>query len=264
MEKRKTYPYILFPPEALTEALNVLLKSTGNEQEKASFTYLLVSFENEEWEHDTFEEFAADLRRSPQGYSYEKDFKSCKLRVLQYAEKCVVLVSAPNRQVIESTFEVFERHASTSTIEHTEITKEPPTVFIGHGRSLQWRELKDYLHEQHGYPVEAYEVGARAGHTIRDILEIMLEKSSFAILVLTGEDEDKEGKMHPRLNVVHELGLFQGTLGFSKAIALLEDGTEEFSNIHGIQQIRYTKGNIRETFGDVLATLRREFFEIDA
>jgi predicted nucleotide-binding protein len=120
--------------------------------------------------------------------------------------------------------------------------------------------LKDHLHDQHGYPVEAYEVGARAGHTIRDILETMLAESAFAILVLTGEDEDKKGKLHPRLNVVHELGLFQGVLGFSKAIALLEDGTEEFSNIHGIQQIRYSKGNIRETFGDVLATLRREFF----
>lgn len=40
---------------------------------------------------------------------------------------------------------------------------------------------------------------------------------------------------------------------------LLEEGTQEFSNIQGIQQIRYSKGNIRETFGDVLATIRREF-----
>jgi hypothetical protein len=48
-------------------------------------------------------------------------------------------------------------------------------------------------------------------------------------------------------------------LGFSKAIVLLEDGTEEFSNIAGIQQIRFAKGNIKETFGEVLAVLRREF-----
>jgi len=39
----------------------------------------------------------------------------------------------------------------------------------------------------------------------------------------------------------------------------LEDGTEEFSNIHGINQIRYGQGNIKETFGEVLATLKREF-----
>ena len=120
-------------------------------------------------------------------------------------------------------------------------------------------DLKDHLQDKHGYDVQAYEIGSRAGHTIRDILEEMLEESSFALLVLTGEDETKDGKLHARQNVVHETGLFQGKLGFSRAIVLLEDGTEEFSNIAGIQQIRFSKGNIKETFGDVLAVLKREF-----
>ena len=87
----------------------------------------------------------------------------------------------------------------------------------------------------------------------------MLIKSSFAILVLTAEDKDESGSFRARQNVIHELGLFQGHLGFSRAIVLLEEGTEEFSNIHGIHQIRYSKGNVRETYGDVLATLHREF-----
>jgi predicted nucleotide-binding protein len=134
-----------------------------------------------------------------------------------------------------------------------------PVVFIGHGGSAQWRDLKDHLHELHGYVVEAYETGARAGHAIRDILESMLTSSSFAILVMTAEDEQRDGTMRARQNVVHEVGLFQGKLGFARAIVLLEEGTEEFSNIHGLNQIRYSKGNIRETYGDVLATLRREF-----
>ena len=89
----------------------------------------------------------------------------------------------------------------------------------------------------------------------------MLGKSTFAILVMTGEDETKDDKLMPKMNVAHELGLFQGRLGFKRAIVLLEDGTEEFSNIHGMHQIRFPKGNIKETFGDVLATLRREFPE---
>ena len=87
----------------------------------------------------------------------------------------------------------------------------------------------------------------------------MLGKSSFAIIVMTAEDEDKDGKFHPRANVIHELGLFQGRLGFSKAIILLEDGTEEFSNIEGINQIRYSKNNIKETYGEVIASIKREF-----
>ncbi len=87
----------------------------------------------------------------------------------------------------------------------------------------------------------------------------MLAESSFAVLVLTGEDVHRDGKEHARENVVHELGLFQGHLGFTRTVALLEEGVKEFSNIYGVNQIRFSKGNIRETFGDILATIRREF-----
>jgi len=40
----------------------------------------------------------------------------------------------------------------------------------------------------------------------------MLGKTSFAILVMTGEDKIEDGEMRARQNVVHELGLFQGKL----------------------------------------------------
>ena len=110
----------------------------------------------------------------------------------------------------------------------------------------------------HGYTVIAYEIGARAGHAIRDILKSMIAHSSFAVLVMTAEDKDPDDNFHARPNVIHELGLFQGYLGFDRAIALLEEGTQEFSNIHGMHQLRYDRGRIKETFGDVLATIRRE------
>jgi len=131
-------------------------------------------------------------------------------------------------------------------------------VFIGHGRSRLWRDLKDHLHDQHGIKVTAYETGARAGLTIQEILQELSSRASLALLVHTGEDIDQNGQFHSRENVVHETGLFQGKLGFRRAIVLLEDETSEFSNIAGLQQIRFQKGNIKETFGDVLAILRRE------
>ena len=89
----------------------------------------------------------------------------------------------------------------------------------------------------------------------------MMSKSAFALLVLTCDDDVGDGKFRPRQNVIHEAGLFQGHLGFSRAIILLEEGVdlEDFSNIEGIHQIRFTKDNIKETFGYVLATIRREF-----
>ncbi len=136
--------------------------------------------------------------------------------------------------------------------------KQPTKIFIGHGRSAQWKDLRDHLRDMHGIDVVAYESGARAGHTIRDIVEEMADQSDMAFLVHTAEDDMADGKQQSRPNVVHETGLFQGKLGYTKAIVLLEKGCEEFSNLAGVQQIRFAKGNIRETFGDVLATIKRE------
>jgi predicted nucleotide-binding protein len=75
---------------------------------------------------------------------------------------------------------------------------------------------------------------------------------------MTAEDEQADGKIRARENVVHEVGLFQGRLGFSKAIVLLEDGCEEFSNIHGLGQIRFPNKNIGAKFEDIRAVLERE------
>jgi len=51
----------------------------------------------------------------------------------------------------------------------------------------------------------------------------MLDAAAFAFLILTAEDEQADGRLYARMNVVHEAGLFQGRLGFARAIVLLED-----------------------------------------
>ena len=86
----------------------------------------------------------------------------------------------------------------------------------------------------------------------------MLDQADFAFLILTGEDEKSDGKLDPRLNVVHESGLFQGKLGFKKAIILREEGCEDFSNVHGLTAIRFPKGNIGAEFEEVRRVLERE------
>jgi predicted nucleotide-binding protein len=60
------------------------------------------------------------------------------------------------------------------------------------------------------------------------------------------------------MNVVHEAGLFQGRLGFRKAIVLLEEGCEPFSNIDGLGQIRFPRGRISACFEQVREVLERE------
>ncbi|MGD0946274.1 MAG: nucleotide-binding protein [Candidatus Binatia bacterium] len=232
---------------------------TGNGVEQSCLT---VEVDGAEWTYNAEEEFFADYRRSAGDAVFQLDRPGGTLRVQASSTSAKVRILAPARPRLEAISAVFEQAAERCALpEPPEPPPEPvrPTIFIGHGRSTLWRDLKDHLHEKHGYSVAAYEIGARAGHAIRDVLEQMLAKSAFALLVMTGEDETADGKIHARQNVVHETGLFQGRLGFGRAVVLLEEGTEEFSNIHGLEQIRFSKGNIKETFGDVLATIRREF-----
>lgn len=131
-------------------------------------------------------------------------------------------------------------------------------IFIGHGRSHAWRDLKDFLKERVQLPVDEFNRMSVAGTTTVERLNEMLDSARLAFLVMTAEDEESEGKARARQNVVHEVGLFQGRLGFKKAIVLLEEGCEEFSNIAGLSQIRFPKGNVAATFEEVRRVLERE------
>jgi hypothetical protein len=117
-------------------------------------------------------------------------------------------------------------------------------VFIGHGRASAWRELKDFIQDRLGLPWDEFNRIPVAGVTNIARLSEMLDGAAIALLVMTAEDELTDGEIQARMNVVHEAGLFQGRLGFTKAIVLLEDGCSEFSNIQGLGQIRFPKGNI--------------------
>lgn len=255
MKKTKGYR-AFFEPETIGEAYQKLKECYPKERDYVEIR--TVKIEGNEWSHDTDQEFFADYRHCSSAH-YEKRSIKAGIKVRFFMSKTEVSVEAEKRSEIESVFEIFERHLQQSLLREEIEPEEKPIIFIGHGRSGQWRDLKDHLHEMHGYQVEAYEVGARAGHAIRDVLEDMLARSTFAVIVMTGEDKDSEGRVHPRDNVIHELGLFQGKLGFNRAIAVVEEGTEVFSNIEGIEQLRFSKGNIKELFGHIVATLQREF-----
>ena len=131
-------------------------------------------------------------------------------------------------------------------------------VFIGHGHSHVWRELKDFIEDTLKLPTEEFNRISPAGYSTKERLKEMLEVSCMAFLIMTGEDEQADGSFSARDNVIHEAGLFQGKLSFEKAIVLLEEGCQEFSNIHGIGQIRFPKGNIRAVFEDIREVLKRE------
>lgn len=258
MEKQKEYNLTRFSGDVIKEAYETFVIIAKQLGEEINLRTLLVEHHDSTWRYDDITEFFADYRKFEKYARFSADSKSIDLSITTYQTRASITVSGHSRTQIETIFEIFEKHQTASSIPETENTTKP-VVFIGHGRSSQWRDLKDHIQDKHGYAVEAYESGARAGHHIRDILDEMASKSSFALLVLTAEDEQSDGSYRCRQNVVHETGLFQGKLGFSRAVILLEEGAEEFSNVHGVQQIRFQKNNIKETFGEVVATLRREF-----
>lgn len=131
-------------------------------------------------------------------------------------------------------------------------------VFIGHGRSPLWRVLKDFVQDRLRLPWDEFNREVVAGLGTSERLQAMLNSASFAFLVLTAEDEHADATVHARPNVIHEVGLFQGKLGLRRAIVLLEDGCSEFSNISGLGQIQFPRGNIAAAFEDIRLVLERE------
>lgn len=169
------------------------------------------------------------------------------------------------RSDIEKIVTVREPTVREAALQHERNDQRQPkiassgrTVFIGHGRATTWLELKIFLVERLHLIVEEFNSFPVAGMTTASRLDEILDRAAFAFLVMTAEDEQPDGKFRARENVVHEAGLFQGRLGFKKAIILLEEGCEEFSNIKGLIEIRFSKNKISSEYETIRRVLERE------
>jgi predicted nucleotide-binding protein len=107
--------------------------------------------------------------------------------------------------------------------------------------------------------VEEYSTTSTTGFSRKERLLQLKASAGFAFLVATAEDPAGD-QMRARQNVVHEIGFFQGHLGFERAIVLLEDGCDFFSNMDGIDHIPFRKGDIKSAFYRVQEVLEREGF----
>lgn len=258
LTKIRDYAWVKFSPEILQRALDELKACLAEDQVKADYR---VEVSGDKWRYERgdettfFEDYRTDFRLAVFKPVFDRGHLMVVAKWYSSPPVSEVSVRLPEKSQIQRVFKVFEDAVATGGPPW----KSQVKIFIGHGRDPQWKELRGHLEDDHGLEVVAYEIGARAGRATKEILEEMLEKSSFALLVMTGEGQDAEGELHARENVIHEVGLFQGKLGFRRAIVLLEEGTTEFSNIKGIEQIRFKKSLIREKFGEVYATLEREF-----
>lgn len=225
-----------------------------------------------QWTFDKSSEFLAEMRTNYDSASFRfqpGNFARYSTRIVQvmvYQTYVTVATTMETRGDVEEVMGVFEEAVEKSRLPAPPppvvAPPERPQIFIGHGgKSKDWLSLQNELQNVHGYRVESFEAGERAGHSIRDILSGFLENNAFAILIFSGEDEQADGSIRARENVVHEAGLFQGKLGFSRAIIVEEKGTGVPSNLDGVQYVEYETGNIQGAVGRILAVLKREFPE---
>jgi len=172
-------------------------------------------------------------------------------------------IQVPDNLVRETFVDLVNRlttliDAMTGSAQRALVPHSGNRVFIGHGRSLLWMKLKDFLEGRLSLPWDEFNRESTAGIATTARLETMLETSTFAFLIMTAEDEHADATLHARENVVHEAGLFQGKLGMKRAIILKEDGCQVFSNLHGLTYIVFPTGNIGATFEEIRLVLERE------
>jgi len=265
--KSKTYEWVKFPPEVIINALSVFERYIIDRYRTGKGTNRGLELANgDHWQHNTDEEHFADYRKKEcVGATWMSlagglgpDNLSVTFTGRNYVgpPQTYVSVQLPERYQVEQVFEVFEAGAAQASLGPPVVR---PVIFIGHGGSAQWMALRDHLRDQQGFDCLVFESGPRAGRLTKNVVEGMADAASFALLVHTAEDEQADGSKRARENVVHETGFFQGRLGFERAIILREEGCDDFSNIAGVQEIRFHAGNIRETFGEAVAAIRREF-----
>jgi hypothetical protein len=119
----------------------------------------------------------------------------------------------------------------------------PQSIFVGHGHSDDWKQLRAMLSDW-GLQIEEFNEQPVAGVSVSQRLKAMLDRSRFAFLVMTPEDKGDEGRLQARMNVIHEIGLFQGRLGTEYAVVLRERKANLFSNLEGINRLDYDSGRL--------------------
>ena len=258
--------------EELRKSLSAILHNVAHESD------LLVARERlRQWKHTTVALIKQEISYyegnelqvvHPSSYRVDQPMSYFSREVVLYdaalralskkiRENPAILLTAESLPTVSSNRLKIQPLTGQPVVQTT--SKSEQCVFIGHGRSPLWARLQLFLEKELNLKTVAYESESRAGDSIVPILEGMLNQATFAVLILTAEDETATaGSKRARQNVIHEAGLFQGRLGFKKAILLRQDGLEDFSNVAGLQYVGFTGDRIDQTFYELQRVLKRE------
>jgi hypothetical protein len=132
-------------------------------------------------------------------------------------------------------------------------------IWVIHGRSRAWKEVGNYLeHELNLSYCEFNDPDANHPDIIGRVREIAAT-SSLAVAVMTAEDATADGQKRARQNVIHEIGLAQGRLGYERVLILREHGVEDFSNMNGLDYIPFDQAHVDTAFGGLRRRIEAQF-----
>jgi predicted nucleotide-binding protein len=128
----------------------------------------------------------------------------------------------------------------------------PDRIFIAHGSSDDWRDLDELL-RQWGLKPDYFNREVVTGIVVTDRWRNMLDRARFAIALMTPDDILEKGGKRARQNVLHEIGLCHARLGLLRTAILVDEETEKFSNIGGLNTMSFKSGELKASH----ETLRR-------
>lgn len=141
--------------------------------------------------------------------------------------------------------------------------EEEIIIFISHGGSHLYKDVDKYIYKNLGIETVILHERPNKGRTVIEKLEDEIENCDFAIIVLTAEDEQADGSIRGRQNVIHEIGFCQGYLGRDRVLVLKQKGVEPFTNISGIVYEEFIGDNIKSTFTKIQQEIEELEEELD-
>jgi predicted nucleotide-binding protein with TIR-like domain len=145
-----------------------------------------------------------------------------------------------------------------------------PNIFIVHGKEAGGfrEEAAQFINDQPGLSAIILAEQANEGRTIIEKFEAKALGVGYAVVLLTPEDTAyghiEEAPARPnraRQNVILELGYFMGSLGRPRVAALIQEGVEVPSDIHGILYIPLDEGGAWKTL--LARELRAAGYEVN-
>ena len=134
---------------------------------------------------------------------------------------------------------------------HKKKMEEEITIFISHGGSHLWKDVARFIEKELDCDTVVLQERPNKGRTVIEKLEEETEDCDFAIIVMTAEDEQHDGSLRARQNVIHEIGFCQGVFGRDRVLVLKQKGVEGFANISGIVYEEFIGDNVKSTFHKV-------------